>query len=212
MEGLDLLKKDWDKEKNFPKVSENQIYKMIHKKSSSIVKWIFIISVLEILFWTVISVVMSDEKHKQMLTDYHLDTFMVVYSVVHWSILICFIVFFYKNFKRISNMSSAKILMKNILKVRKLMKYYIWYNIVGMVFSIIIVGYFMIKYDNNFNTIMNQANTSGTETGIWVGIIVFFIIMIVFMGGFLWLFYRIIYGILLKRLHKNYVELEKMEL
>ena len=46
MEGLDLLKKEWNKESNFPKITESEIYKMIHKKSSSIVKWIFIISIL----------------------------------------------------------------------------------------------------------------------------------------------------------------------
>ena len=54
MKELDLLKKDWKKNANsFEQISETEIYKMIHKKSSSIVKWILIISILEILFWTV---------------------------------------------------------------------------------------------------------------------------------------------------------------
>ena len=40
MKELDLLKKDWQKSDNsFEQVSEIEIYKMIHKKSSSIVKW-----------------------------------------------------------------------------------------------------------------------------------------------------------------------------
>ena len=44
MDELELLKKDWQKENmTFPKLSYNDIYKMIIKKSSSIVKWIFII-------------------------------------------------------------------------------------------------------------------------------------------------------------------------
>ena len=50
MKELDLLKKDWQKSDNsFEQVSEIEIYKMIHKKSSSIVKWILIISILEVL-------------------------------------------------------------------------------------------------------------------------------------------------------------------
>lgn len=48
MNELDLLKKDWKKDKtNFQQVTENDIYKMIHTKSSSIVKWILIISIIE---------------------------------------------------------------------------------------------------------------------------------------------------------------------
>ena len=53
MKELDLLKKDWKKNSDsFEQISEKEIYKMIHKKSSSIVKWILIISILEISFWT----------------------------------------------------------------------------------------------------------------------------------------------------------------
>ena len=57
MEELDLLKKDWKRNANsFEQISEVEIYKMLHKKSSSIVKWILIISILEVLLWTAISV------------------------------------------------------------------------------------------------------------------------------------------------------------
>ena len=48
MKELDLLKKDWQKNDAFEQVSEVDIYKMLHKKSSSIVKWIFIISILDL--------------------------------------------------------------------------------------------------------------------------------------------------------------------
>ena len=52
MDELDLLKKDWKKQEgNYPKLSYDEIYKMIWKKSSSIVKWIFVISIIEFLFW-----------------------------------------------------------------------------------------------------------------------------------------------------------------
>src|SRR5690554_4914408 len=102
MDGLDLLKKQWEKESNFPKFSESDIYKMIHKKSSSIVKWIFVISVIEILLWVVLSLVFSDESQKEMIKNYHLDVFMDVYSVIHWVVLGCFVLVFYRNFKSIS--------------------------------------------------------------------------------------------------------------
>lgn len=48
MDELELLKKDWQKrERMHPKLSYDEIYSMLWKKSSSIVKWIFIISVIE---------------------------------------------------------------------------------------------------------------------------------------------------------------------
>ena len=61
MDELELLKKDWQKDdNNYPKKSYNEIYKMILKKSSSIVKWILIISILEVLLWTGISVLQAN--------------------------------------------------------------------------------------------------------------------------------------------------------
>jgi hypothetical protein len=51
MEELDLLKKAWKKDTHsLEQVSEVEIYKMLHKKSSSIVKWIFYISLIELSF------------------------------------------------------------------------------------------------------------------------------------------------------------------
>ena len=53
MDELELLKKDWkNNNEQFKQVSENEIYGMLQKSSSSIVKWIFIISILEIILWT----------------------------------------------------------------------------------------------------------------------------------------------------------------
>ena len=48
MNDLDLLKKDWQKPNTFVQISEQDIYGMLHKKSSSIVKWIFYVSIIEL--------------------------------------------------------------------------------------------------------------------------------------------------------------------
>ena len=37
------------------------------------------------------------------------------------------------------------------------------------------------------------------------------LVVLAIMCGFLWLYYRIIYGILLRKLSKNYKELERLE-
>jgi nitrate reductase gamma subunit len=58
---LDKLKSTW---KNQPeetkKVSKVDIYKMAHSKSSSIVKWILIIGILELLFWSGLGLIIPD--------------------------------------------------------------------------------------------------------------------------------------------------------
>ena len=75
MDELDLLKKDWKKQEgSFQQISEKEIYGMLHKGSSSIVKWILIISVLELLLWSGITFLTADEEYFKTLEMYHLDT------------------------------------------------------------------------------------------------------------------------------------------
>lgn len=212
MEGLDLLKKDWNKrEKGFPEFSENDIYGMIHKRSSSIVKWIFIISILEVLFWTGIQFLLVDDDYKKIVENYHLSEFLQVSTIVHYAVLVIFIVLFYLNFQNISTGSSVKTLMNNILKTRKIVNYYVWYNIIVMFISMVFVWKNMITYDANLNDVLEKSVSTGSETGFWVGVLITMVLMIAVAGGILWLFYRLVYGILLKRLQKNYQELERIE-
>lgn len=56
MDNLDLLKKDWNKSQPGDKqFSAKDIYAMLHKKSSSIVKTLFYISIAELVFWIVLN-------------------------------------------------------------------------------------------------------------------------------------------------------------
>ena len=85
MDELELLKKDWKKQEgSFHQISENEIYGMLHKRSLSIVKWILIISVLELLLWTSISFFTADEEYFKTLKMYHLDTAMPIITFVNY--------------------------------------------------------------------------------------------------------------------------------
>lgn len=213
MDELDLLKKDWKKnDTQYPKISEQEIYAMLHQKSSSIVKWIFIISVLEILLWSVISYFTADENYFKTLENYHIDTLMKVFTFVNYAVIAVFIFLFYKNFKSINTTDSVKSLMKSILKTRKTVQYYIWYNLgmIGLTFIIIMIATF--KYDNRINEIAVKASGSDSNTLFWIVLIGFTFIFFVIIFGLFWLFYRLIYGFLLRRLHKNFEELKKIDL
>ena len=88
MDELDLLKKDWkNSESNFPKLSYNDFYGMIHKKSSSIVKWIFIISLLEFVLWLLISFAFKDNEGMKRFETYDADMVLIPLAIVGYVIL-----------------------------------------------------------------------------------------------------------------------------
>jgi hypothetical protein len=67
MDLLDKYKETWSKQVEMPyKFSTLEIYKMAHAKSSSIVKWIFVIGILEFIFMNSLYFFMDmEEAYKQ---------------------------------------------------------------------------------------------------------------------------------------------------
>ena len=209
MKELDLLKKDWQKNKTFEQISEVEIYKMLHMKSSSIVKWIFIISILEILLWTAISVFFNADDYFKNTKYEELDIYFEALTVFNYAVILVFIYLFYKNYVSISTTVSTKQLMKDILKTRKTVQYYVWYNL-GMVAFSLIIGFFMaFNYNPEMVVLMDKIGNNAKVITITIGI--FVLIIAAFLGIF-WLFYRLLYGILLRRLYANYSELKKIDL
>jgi hypothetical protein len=209
MKELDLLKKDWQKNNAFEQVSEVDIYKMLHTKSSSIVKWIFIISILEILLWTSISVFFNTDDYLKNIKHEELDMFFEALTILNYAVILVFIYLFYKNYVSISTTVSTKQLMKDILKTRKTVQCYVWYNL-GMVALSLMIGFFMaFNYNPEVVVLMDKIGDNTKVIVITIGI--FALIIAAFLGIF-WLFYRLLYGILLRKLYANYSELKKIDL
>ncbi len=209
MKELDLLKKDWQKNDAFEQVSEVDIYKMLHAKSSSIVKWIFIISILEILLWTLISLIFNTDDYLKKIKHEELDVYFEILTYFNYAVILVFIYLFYKNYVAISTTVSTKQLMKDILKTRKTVQCYVWYNL-GMVGFSMMLGFFMaFTYNPEVVALMDKIDNNTKIMVITIGIFVF--IIAAFLGIF-WLFYRLLYGILLRRLYANYKELKKIDL
>ena len=161
MKELERLKKDWNKHQNFPELSKEEIYKFLHKKSSSIVKWIFIISLLEFGFWSLIALATKNNETQQRFDSYNVDHIMIPLMVIGYVILIYFFVIFYKNYKEISNTDSTKSLMQKILNTRKTVKYYVIFNLVFLFISSIVGA--AIELSNNPDlklTILQFENTN----------------------------------------------------
>ena len=211
MDELELLKKDWQKQgEQLPKLSYDDIYKMIWKKSSSIVKWIFYISIAEFIFWIAIRFipVKSEEISGKGATFMKITETSV--DVVFYLVILYFMYRFYTNYKNISVTDSAKELMKKIIKTRKTVMQYVWFNL-GLFAITMIVVLCEILIFNPPIELTRMLDTYSSPIFVWLFFGIIFLLSILFFGLLLWLFYRLIYGILLKRLNQNYRELKKLE-
>jgi magnesium-transporting ATPase (P-type) len=213
MEELDLLKKDWKKNgDNFPKVSEKEIYAMLHKNSSSVVKWILLISICEFAFFLALTLLLNDNAGTRRMESYLTNYMMIGMSVIDYSIMVYFLCMFYINYKKIAITDKVKNLMANILKTRKTVSNYI---LVKIVFIIILFIIMFIAYFNNdpeLRTILHHSEENGKGPMVYLIYFAVAIISIAVFAFVTWLFYKIIYGLLLKQLRKNYDELKKIDL
>ena len=212
MDELELLKKDWQKDDSkFPKLSYNEIYKMILKRSSSIVKWIFIISILEFAFWSLIAFAFKDSKTLKDFNNLDVDYIIIPLTIIGYLVLAYFFYLFYRNYQRISATDNAKVLMENIIKTRKTVKNYVAFNLVYLVIATA-AGMF-VQFEQN-PQIIDMAHSAAADGNLFVFYARFILITAVFLVGaiaILLFFYWLIYGILLKRLNRNYKELKKLE-
>ena len=208
---LDTYKKTWENQpKEAKTISKVDIYKMTHAKSSSVAKWIFIIGILEVAFWFGLQL-MVPEDYKKIYQDFNLMNFLNYYYILHYIVVALFLLLFYKNYMGVSAMDNTKKLMSNILRVRKTVKYYVYYNLGGFVIATIIVNSVMFT---NQDILAKTLNPQQLNVDINTLISVTFItqvITILIMLLILWLFYRVTYGSLLKKLNKNYTELQNLE-
>jgi len=202
MKELDLLKKNWQNTNTFKQISEDEIYKMLHKKSSSIVKWILIVSILEFILLNGLGIMLTDSKIDRFM---ELHPYLNFLDKLNYIIIIGFIFVFYKNYQAISVLCSSKKLIERILKVRKTVNYYIIWNI--------LIGSFFGAYGvvDGFNDVNSKTSTVNINQSSSLNLVSIIFSMIIIMAV-IWAFYKLLYGNLLNRLSKNYNELKKIDL
>ena len=203
MKELDLLKKDWNKNENYPKFSEQEIYAMLHKNSSSVVKWIFYVSIIEFIVLNGIGFFLTDNKVDKFFL---LHPFLNVLQYINYFVIIIFIFLFYKNYKAISVLDSSRKLIELILKTRRVVTYYIFWNIFIGGLSGAYSG--LIGFNEGWNA---GAALPKNKINIEANYVALLFVML-FIMGIIWLFYRLIYGRFLSKLKNNFEELKKIDL
>ena len=207
---LDLLKKDWKKqEDSLPRVSSTEIYTMLLKKSSSIVKWIFIVSVLEFLLFIGLEISGGLTSNSELYETFGVGKwFTAMMSAISLVIILYFMVQFYWNYKKIQATDSVKTLMENILKTRKTVKKYVF---VSLSFTFVLLLFLFGLAIFNSTELQSVQLSSGKEVSKLILGIVFFIISVILVG-FAGGIYYLLYGLMTRKLKRNYNELQKLKI
>lgn len=214
MDELELLKKDWEtSSKNYREFNKEELYKLIYKRSSSIVKWIFIISLLEFGFWTLISIGFNGSEDLKKIQSYDVNYILYPLTILGYVVLIYFFYVFYKNYKTISATDNTKMLMERILKTRRTVRHYVIFNLVFMCISIVIGVYIELTNNPEVQILLNRIESEGdgNVTVFYLIVVGLSIVAMALVSAVLIGFYYLIYGLLLKRLKSNYKDLKELE-
>ena len=201
MDLLDSYKKAWENQpEEITRISKSEIYKMTQAKSSSIVKWIFVIGLLEFAFMILSTFVFDISNDEKILVEMEIYEFVQISQYLTIPVLFYFLFLFYKNYKNISSIDNTKKLMTKIKKTRRTVRNYVIFNLLYIVYLAAIITFGMVMTPQG-----NLENTPG-----WIIVLIMMLVTIIMLFLF-WGFYQLLYGILLNKLNRNYIELAKLD-
>ncbi|NHF61303.1 hypothetical protein FK220_018260 [Flavobacteriaceae bacterium TP-CH-4] len=213
MDELELLKKDWQKKDELmPKLSYDEIHKMTWKKSSSIVKWILIISILEFTLPHLLYILPSSRDVLSVYQNNSMSPYFVAMSIFSYSIALYFIFQFYRRYREISVLDNSKNLMRKIIKTRRTVKNYIIFSL-SMVLVMVIVIVIGIYLNNDFLSDLDfgekakDVSPEKLKLSLMMAVGIVGVLLTFAMG----VIYFLLYGLLLRKLKKNYTELRRLE-
>ena len=174
------------------------------------------ISIFELGLGLFIGLILSYTKYDEQsileLKKIGVYNYYVASSIIMYAVVIFLIYKFYVMYRKISVEDNAKQLILNIIKTRKVVKQYIAFNLASFSFLVIALGGYGIYWGYIDTAIKNGAVNPKMPLGIALISILILVLATAFFTFLFWLFYKLLYGILLKRLHKNYEELKKIDI
>ncbi|AZA75266.1 beta-carotene 15,15'-monooxygenase [Chryseobacterium indoltheticum] len=215
---LDSFKKTWQEQPVKPKYDNNEILKMLNKKSRNYMKYIFWISVIEFLFFSVLGVfylIQSNESdsflsilekmgvHKDSQLVAKLDNIYLIVKILSLVVTGFFVLKFYQNYRKIKIEEDLKLFIIRIITFKKTVNAFILTNI-GLL--LVLMSAF-IGFTFYIINIQNIEVSNSTLIGFLVGIIIGTILCV----SLIWVYYRLVYGIIMSRLDKNLSQLKEIE-
>ncbi|MEN8798432.1 MAG: hypothetical protein ABF293_04240, partial [Flavobacteriaceae bacterium] len=198
-----------------PKLSYDEIYSMLWKKSSSIVKWIFIISIIEFVLPHLLYLLPSVREGVPFYEQLGVKNLMIGISIFNYIVVFYFIFQFYKRYREISVLENAKDLMRRIIRTRRTVKHYIIFALSLFLFTFLAIATAIYLSDGeHLITVLNldddATNLSPARLKALISFV--FIIMGILFTALIGLIYFLIYGLLIRKLGRNYNELKQLEI
>jgi len=197
MDVLEQYKKAWGNQpRETYQIAPEEIPKIAQSKSSSIVKWIFVIGLLEFVFMIGSNLMIDTSKQEKILEELGINSIVQSSQFLTLPVMVYFLYLFYRNYQNISVTDNTHKLMHQIIKTRRTVQYYVLFNLSYIVFISITMTVAML--------LDPQGGYQSTPD--WLIIVVMLVVTVVTLLLF-WLFYQLLYGLLLKKLHRNYKEI-----
>jgi len=201
MNQLKNMKELWkQQETETLQFSKDELQGMMRQRSSSVVKWILIISILEFILPNIFFLFTDFEASREFNEKYGLTNMVNIYLGIHLVIILVFVYLFFRNYRNISADTSVKMLMQHIISTRKTVKYYIYYNLTIAA----VIGFHIFYEVFNSKAFLTTLPEKTNIALVWVISSVLFVLVLFV----LWCIYKLVFGYFLKKLTRNYQELE----
>ena len=213
MDELELLKQHWQQEdQDLPKLSYQELQNMIWKKSTSVVRWILIISLIELILPHLIYLLPSAQSGFEIYTQLGIGSWLLGFNIVYYTIALYFIYLFYKRYKEISVLDDSQKLMGNILKTRNTVKYYVIFSLSSALLVVLLVMAGIYTTPDLLELFPRDLETDQLNLSQYRQVLM----LAVGIGGFaivslMAIIYFLLYGFLIRKLRRNHQELRRIE-
>lgn len=215
---LDNFKKTWQDQPVQQKYDNSEILQMLNRKSRSYVKYIFWISVVEFLFFSILGlfyIIQNNEADNFLTTLERLgikrtseietifNTIYLTLKVLGICVTAYFVYKFYENYRQIKIEENLKKLIMRIIQYKKTVNAFILTNIVLLIAFTSILTAFVFYVLSTQNIQLTKSMIAG---------ILAVIILTTGLGVlFVWVYYRLVYGIIVRKLDKNLKQLKEID-
>ncbi len=193
---------------NLEKISydDNLLFSMINKRSSSIVKRILFLSILEFSISLSVTIYSSIKRYSIPFFNNEENTVLFYLDILYYIVFIFFLFKFFLHFKSIDNNTNVYKLSDSILKTRKSVYNFIIANLILFNINCIFFSYFCIN--NIYIKGMTNINNINFNFLIFIFCFIVLILLLIF-SLFIWFVYRFFYLKLVDKLVLNIKELKK---
>ncbi|MGH1519273.1 beta-carotene 15,15'-monooxygenase [Chryseobacterium sp. JK1] len=215
---LDSFKKTWQEQPVQPKYDNREILQMLNRKSRNYVKYIFWISVVEFLFFSVLGLFYffqeeESDSFRKMLerlgaqeapeVENNFGHAYLAIKIISLLITAYFVLKFYSNYRKIKIEENLKGLITRIIKFKTTVNAFILISIVLLISFTFVLAAFIFYTLNSQNVQPSNADLTITIVGLTVSTLLGI--------SLIWLYYRLVYGTIIKKLDKNLHQLKEID-